>query len=368
MNESFGPWSTAMTTGTQPQLNTFWKRRLALLSSLKQSKMRITNRAALALVILAIGGLAMPTWKPAIDEVLAGQAEKPKSGGISSGEGAASGAVAPVGAGAKGDEAVEDEIVEYFPRPSAAEQRILVALEMSVNAEFQARPLVDCLDVLATQAKIDVILDRVKLAEEAVPPDQPITLRIKGPRLDSALHLLLEPLGLEYFYEDDVLKITTATVAGDKLVTRTYPVGDLCPELKVDKEPAEPKSAGLDHGNSTVKLALFQGFGGGGLGGIGAPQGNGGGGRGGGGMLVVGRGNRFAALMNAITTSIRPDSWEELSGPGSVVSVATTNCLVIRQTQSVHREVLQLLRDLRSAKRVPHPVPQRNAVDGNPRD
>jgi hypothetical protein len=65
---------------------------------------------------------------------------------------------------------------------------------------------------------------------------------------------------------------------------------------------------------------------------------------------------RFTNLINAITSTVQPDSWEDLSGPGSVIAVAATNSLVIRQTRSVHREVLQLLRDLRAAKRVPQPA------------
>jgi hypothetical protein len=73
--------------------------------------------------------------------------------------------------------------------------------------------------------------------------------------------------------------------------------------------------------------------------------------------------SRFANLMNAMTGTVEPDSWEDLSGPGSVYAVEASSCLVIRQTRSVHRDVLQLLRDLRAAKRVERRPPPRAEAD-----
>jgi hypothetical protein len=67
--------------------------------------------------------------------------------------------------------------------------------------------------------------------------------------------------------------------------------------------------------------------------------------------------------MKAITGTVVPDSWDLLSGPGSVHAVEASSCLVIRQTRSVHREVLQLLRDLRAAKRVERRPPPRGEAD-----
>jgi type II secretory pathway component GspD/PulD (secretin) len=55
----------------------------------------------------------------------------------------------------------------------------------------------------------------------------------------------------------------------------------------------------------------------------------------------------FNSLMNLISTTIQPDSWEELSGPGSMMPYRTTLSLVIRQTQAVHDEIADLLGQLR---------------------
>src|SRR6478752_5690878 len=63
MNKSFGPWSTAINTGAAQQLDTFWKRRLAMLPSLNQSKSRATRQTLLFLGVIAACALALPTLK-----------------------------------------------------------------------------------------------------------------------------------------------------------------------------------------------------------------------------------------------------------------------------------------------------------------
>ena len=63
MNRSFGPWSTAVGTGANPELNTFWKRRLAMLPLLGQTASRISRRSLLLLCALGIAVLAIPTLK-----------------------------------------------------------------------------------------------------------------------------------------------------------------------------------------------------------------------------------------------------------------------------------------------------------------
>jgi hypothetical protein len=57
--------------------------------------------------------------------------------------------------------------------------------------------------------------------------DTPVTLKLAGVSLRSVLKLLLEPSQLTWLIEDEVMKITTATKASDRLSVRVYPVGDL---------------------------------------------------------------------------------------------------------------------------------------------
>jgi len=372
MNPSFGPWATAVATGANQQLDTFWKRRLSMLSSLKQSGSHLTSRAVLILACLAIGTLAIPTFRWASDGPLAGLA---KPSGTSSlvllvdGKPGADSANAPVP-----DKASPDPVDEYFPRPTAAERKLLDALEKTVDIDFDF-PLGYCIDALESLAKVDFWIDKAKLQDEGVALDAQVMLKLKGRRLESVLNLVLRPFQLDYVIEDDVLKITTATSVGEKLFTRTYPVGDLCPELKEERDRPGNKTVGDNHFDGQVRFALFQGFGGGrpkqeGSGNA-DPFGTKGGGNPGAGSTPAPRPkvSRFANLMNAMTGTVEPDSWEDLSGPGSVYSVEASSCLVIRQTRSVHREVLQLLRDLRAAKRVERrpPPPVEAEKEGAPR-
>jgi hypothetical protein len=336
-----------MTTGTNPQLNTFWKRRLAMLSSLKQSNSRVSGRTVLVLGILAFGGLAFPTLQWVAETGFAGQPDPSGPDAPTRTEAQRNQVPAVTSRPTAAEPAISDE---YFPRPTAAEREIFEALEKPIDVSVQGMPLEKCIEALASQSKIDVWIDKGKLNDEGVAMDQPITLKLKGRRLESVLNLLFEPLQLTYIYEDEVIKITTCASAADALITRTYPVGDLCPELKEGEDKPAPKAAGADAIEPNVQFALFQGFGGGG-----------GGGRGGGGGGV--KASRFSNLMNAISTTVQPDSWEELSGPGSMIAVNETNSLVIRQTRSVHRGVLQLLRDLRAAKRVDVTGPGRKGGD-----
>src|SRR5579872_3606431 len=226
MNSPYGPWATAITTGTPQQLNTFWKRRLAMLPSLGQSTSRTTRRTVLLLGALGAAALALPTMKwvtqgpiPGSVVLIAGDVEasdrnletavdrRDKSGTKAK----------------RRDVAVD---VEYLPRPSKFEEEFLAALEKPVTVEFMELGLEDCLMFLHEATKIPIWFDKVSLTEEGVALDQPVMLKFQG-RLQSALHLLLNPVQLAFFPENDVMVITTATKAGENLITRTYPVRDL---------------------------------------------------------------------------------------------------------------------------------------------
>jgi hypothetical protein len=146
--------------------------------------------------------------------------------------------------------------------------------------------------------------------------------------------------------------ITTRTKADQNMITRTYPVRDLYQgpvgadaDARVEKSGRAPVNGNTGMGMMNIDIEVAQlSDGAGGPGPAGAkdeaapaakqPQ----------------MPRRHADLIDAITNTIDPDSWEELSGPGTYTFVKETGCLVIRQTWAVHRQILQLLRDLREAK------------------
>ncbi len=112
-------------------------------------------------------------------------------------------------------------------RYNATEEKIRFALSKPTTVEFLDLPLEDCITFLKEYHNINIWIDRATLTDEGVALDQPITLKLAGVTLRSVLKLLLEPAQLTYVIEDEVMKITTSTKAGEKLQTRVYPVGDL---------------------------------------------------------------------------------------------------------------------------------------------
>lgn len=354
-----------------------------MLPSLNLSESRATRRTILFLGLVALGALALPTlnWTTQVQSGGLASALAQEKGDPFKGAGGSDRRDKPV-TGLKGrDGGVE---LEYLPRPTKSEEMILAALEKPVKVEFLDLALEDCIHFLQNSAQLNIWMDKQTLTDEGVALDQPVTLKLEGARLESVLNLLLKPVQLTYYPEDDVLVITTSAKAGETLITRTYPVRDLYQgriEANVDERPVQTEKAaaagargsgggffGIESlparrrplDSDAIRLVgaanvddreqgteLTQGFGGGKAGGAPAAAANEG-------APAAAKQQpaprRYTDLIDAITNTIEPDSWEDLSGPGTYTYVKETGCLVIRQTWAIHRKILQLLRDLREAK------------------
>ena len=55
----------------------------------------------------------------------------------------------------------------------------------------------------------------------------------------------------------------------------------------------------------------------------------------------------FDSLIDLITSTIRPTSWDDVGGPGSIAPFETNLSIVVSQTQEVHEEIVDLLEQLR---------------------
>jgi hypothetical protein len=318
MKTSFGPWSIAITTGANQQLSTFWKRRLAMLPSLNRSVSRAAGRTWLFLIAVGVIAVALPTAHTVTQPRIAGATDSAENGQARS---AAQRGSIPADPSKKNE---AGGMVEYLPRPTREE----AALEEPLDFDAVEMPFDECIRLFAKRAKIKVVLDNETLADEGITVDQPVTLTVKGGRAGSVLNRLLEPLKLEFVVEEDQLKITTEWKASERLILRWYPVWDLSafrelPQPQGDPAEISQQNAGMVGG----------GFGGGGMGG------------------KTVRPSKFE-LINAITNTIQPDSWEDVSGPGSIWYVRDIQCLAIRQTRNVHCEILPLLRLWREAKQM----------------
>lgn len=321
----------AMSAGGHPQLSTFWKRRLAMLPSLSHSALRPSRRALLTVALLGLAALSVPTVR-----LVSGLSAAPPGEG---GNGVADSAgtafsdwLAFADGGEKraaGDTERGDGAPEFLPRPSKDEERIVQALEKPTTVDFQETALEDALVFLHNFHDIPIWVDKSSLEEQGVALDGMVSAKLDNARLESVLRLLLKPLQLDFLVEDDVLKITTATTAADTLFTRTYPVRDLYDgRQKVKKEKEKEKEQGAEKGEEKAKGDAEK------------PA------------RSQTRPPKFDDLLAALTETIEPDSWEDLSGPGTLTYVSETGALVIQQSWSVHRKIVQLLRDLREAKRL----------------
>ena len=159
-------------------------------------------------------------------------------------------------------------------KDSPAAQRITSELEKPIEPwDFDGNSLTEVIEFLKGIHEFEIQIDQKAFADEGYDAEtMEFTSKLSGISLRSALKLLLEEnpdYDLTYVIEDEVMKITTAVAAEEKVQVRVYPVGDLV-------VPIIQLGGGGQGG----------GFGGGQGGGFGGGQGGGGfgGGQGGGGL------------------------------------------------------------------------------------
>jgi hypothetical protein len=175
--------------------------------------------------------------------------------------------------------------------PTEAELRLEKALDKTVSIGFLNTPLNEVVVVLAKQLSINVVLDNEALTEEGIAPDTPVTLQLQQVTARLALELLLRPLSLAAVSDHEVLLVTTVAKEKEKLVSRTYPVSDL-----------------------------------------------------------IGSNEDYGSLIQMLETSTS-GPWMDSDGEGgNITELVTTGSLVVRQTASVQRQVLGLLRQQREAQ------------------
>ncbi len=185
---------------------------------------------------------------------------------------------------------------ENAPRIGAAEVRILAALDDSTTIDFIDEPLSGCVDFIKDCHEFEIQFDERALEDVGVGTDEPISRRLEGISLRSALNLILRDIGLDWTIANEVLLITSPEEAEMNLVARVYDLGDLA---KV-RAPDGKSYHDLD---SVIEL---------------------------------------------LTSTIQPCDWEEVGGPGSICPFELRGAvgLVIRHTPRVHQKVSRILIDL----------------------
>jgi len=263
-------------------------------------------------------------------------------------------------------------------RRSERDLEIEQKLKTPVSLQFENAPLSAVVDYLGRLAGVNVFLDPQGMADEGVTSDTPVTIKLQNEiSLKSALNLILQPLHLSSVIKDEVLKITSEHMRDGEVYTVTYDVADLVipipnftpsPDMGLagalrnamhnagfgtagpfgmssaplavvaSRDGSRSQKAAI---NPTV-LAQMGASGGGTAMGGGTPTGiNGPGGMGG------ATAADFDSLIELITTTVRPPTWDSVGGPGSIAPFETNLSIVVSQTQEVHDEIVDLLEQLR---------------------
>jgi hypothetical protein len=176
---------------------------------------------------------------------------------------------------------------------SEAETRIVAALDQPTKLEFVEAPLSEVAAFLSENHSIPIVIDKNGLNGEGLGLDTPVTASLKNIRLRSALNLMLKEFALHYIIRDEVLLITTEYGAESRLITHAYNVLDL-----------------MQHPDSEILDA--------------------------------------DSLIELITNQVDIVSWDQVGGPGCISAFDGT--LVVSQTREAHRQLQNLLTQLRRVK------------------
>jgi hypothetical protein len=195
---------------------------------------------------------------------------------------------------------------------SAADREVLAAANLALaqpaDVDLREASLEDLVSLVADRTGLNVVLDRKALDEAGIGVDARVTLRARGAPLSGVLELALRQLDLTWHVRHGVLLITTLDeqeLSGLEL--RVYPVEDLV------RVPIECPVASSDGGYD------------------------------------------FDMLIDLLTTTVAPDRWDEVGGPGSVAPWPNRPALVVSQVREVHEELGRLFEALRALPRTSWP-------------
>jgi type II secretory pathway component GspD/PulD (secretin) len=240
---------------------------------------------------------------------------------------------------------------------SEKEQEIERRLSLPISLDFKDTPLRQVIDDLRDLTNINIVPDMPALEEENISLDRPVTMHLEGVSTKNALDLLLHQAHLIYVPKNEVLIITTEAHAKGQMIQKTYQVADLI--IPVDNHPV-PDSQNLQKilekqsnnqglvapGNApylgTNSLAN------------GAPVGS---------MTATPTGTSPSGapaeahrapgqtledlLIKMITSTIKPETWDDMGGPGHIEYYPLGMALVISQTPDIQEQVSELLAALR---------------------
>ncbi len=166
--------------------------------------------------------------------------------------------------------------------------------------------------MLRERFKINVLIDSRALDDIGLGSDTPMEgIEVERVELETAINVILEQLDLCFYVRDHILIITTPEEAENNLSTYVYPVANLLDMWLIS------------HPGDTSLYADYE------------------------------------SLIEVITSTLSPDSWDEVGGAGAIEVYDDSQALVISQTRDVHKQIQALLDTLRKARSI-QPAPRGN--------
>lgn len=187
----------------------------------------------------------------------------------------------------------------------ADEERLEQSLARRGSLHVVDAPLHEVISSLSEQFQTPIHLSAKSLEEAGVNIDTPVTRHIESVPLESLLRLVLDDLDLDFTIRNNVILVSTPEnlESPDMMEMRIYPVRDLVMwRVPGAKEEAPSWEADYD------------------------------------------------SLIEVITTTIEPESWTDVGGPGSIREFENSASIVVSQTRRAHREIEKLLATLRKAR------------------
>ncbi|HRA89874.1 MAG TPA: hypothetical protein PK992_17425, partial [Planctomycetaceae bacterium] len=223
-----------------------------------------------------------------------------------------------------------------------SELQIEKSLGEKVSLHFHDMPLTEVIRHIATVHGINIAMKTRSIETEGLTATQPVSIDVDGITLRSALSLLLDQAGgLVFSIENETLMISNRLEQETTYELATYPVADLVVPLSMSaSNTSGPLQLGSDRnamgtGLYQVDDQLTVGL-------NGSRQGRGNDRR-----NPAVDGVDFSGLIDLITTSVEPGTWDMDGGNGTIATEENTLSLVIRQTSAVHEQIGELLSQLR---------------------
>jgi hypothetical protein len=188
---------------------------------------------------------------------------------------------------------------------SAENKAMMETLAAPIKVELKGVRLQDAMDYMSNQMKRTIIIDKNALEEGQITYETPVSCSFKTEvATRTALRAILNDVHLTYVIRDGVIHVTNTSRAKDLMITRTYYIGDLVTGLGMVTSPPQ-----MGHPQDQVLLA-----------------------------------QNVQVIIDMITQSVDPSSWQSRGGMGVIGYNIPTQSLIIRQTAEVQNLIQNSLR------------------------